>query len=576
MESVFKDFKVDRDFRRSWDPFRCYKATISKSINLSSSEPVSIYTRAVNWAFLNIICFLMLTKIYNVSESESISGIEALQKNGITKEELVRRMREGDNSAAILLYLGLVSNKYKTFTEDFEDEDTGETVKIERKIVTDECLFESEQSERKELETKISSIAGELSEKSLHMCWRLFEKDKLPISIVSALADKGNSSALEWLGDYYAGNFSSDFQFPVDKIKAADYYGKAFQAGLSKEEYDLDSLRLEYGVKHSDSFDWVYKSDAFTMFESDFNDYLRNINSFPNSDWTYLTCWTKVVDNLYFGKFPGPMAQSMWTEYEEVCTVEDLKAELISRGVPESHFKQLKKGILVDLKNISFYLSDYARFDKEAKEGVLTTAWIYTHEWDPIDEDLYCGMECLYGPEIFAETLCDVDEDVPAVKLAVRLIYDKLMEELADKPKLEAQAWDFLESVFGGIVPAEISSVTVEYRYGDEGKRHKFCREVVCVDYNRDLLSSYGGWYGHGIEIDLEDFTKIPKAFFDWYVHLIETDHLETELSYRLEIRQDEDGNEMLVIIDRERCEKLLTTRLDSLTYDQLVSMRPF
>ena len=519
----------------------------------------------------------MLTKIHEKSKAEDISGIEALQDLGITKEELIARMHEGDYAATILLYLGMVSHKYTKFMDEFEDDDTGEPIFVERKIDSGECLYDSEQGEREELENRISSFAGELDEEFLRMCWDLFEKEKLPFAIVSALSEKGDPLALEWLGDYHAGNFSSDFQFPVDKIKAADYYGKAFQAGLSKEEYDLDSLRLEYGVKHSDSFEWVYKSNAFSLFESDFNDYLKNSNSIPNSNWSYLTCWTKVVDYLYFGKFPGPMAQSMWTEDEEICTVKDLKAELISRGVPESNFQQLEKGILVDLKNISFYLSDYARFDKEAKEGVLTTAWIYTHEWDPIDEDRYCGMECLYGPEIFAEILFDVDEDVPAVKLAVRLIYDKLMEELAEKPKLEAQARDFLESVFGGFVPAEISSVTVEYRYGDEGKKHKFCREVVCVDYNRDLLSSYGGWSGHGIEIDLEDFTRIPKAFFEWYVHLIETDHLETELSYRLEIRQDEDGNEMLVIIDRERCETLLTTRLDSLTYDQLVSMRrPF
>ncbi len=510
----------------------------------------------------------MLTTIHDKSKAENISGIEALQDLGIKKEELLTRMNEGDYAATILLYLGMVSHKYTKFMGEFEDDDTGETILVERKIDSDECLYESEQGEREELDKKISSFAKELEEESLRLCWDLFDKEKLPFAIAYALADMGDPSALEWLGDYHAGSFTSDFQLPVDKTKAIDYYEKALRAGLDKGEYDLDLLRLECGLRRSDSFEWVFDSDAFSDLLGWFG--YTDSDKYSDVEWTFDYCYWTIITNLLSDEFPSAFVQSYCTGDKPYCTLDGIKAELISRGVPPSAFQDSPDGIVVDLKHLSFYVKYYSDENNEVHEGVLSIA-PFMHEEVPF---LTYMEDVWFSVEDYADTMIDLDKKVPAVKMALSLVYDKMMEERTIKPKQQKEAQAYIESVFGGVIPEEITSVSVDYLYGanDSGK-HKYCREVVGIAFNHELLGITCCDYG--IKIYLEDLPKIPKVFFEWYVHQIDTSNIYADSSYQLEIEQDEDGKDVLVIIDTSRNEKLLTTRLDSLTYDQLVSMRP-
>ena len=165
------------------------------------------------------------------------AGLEAavaLQKCGLTKEEVKPLADAGNLDAAIVLLLGETSRKIgDTWVEDFEDEDTHRVVQVERHNYSDEFIFEPDTNELQELG---SLIAARIP----------FEN--MPVILPHLLSDLADNYAQQLCG------------FPKDKEKARMYYNKALEAGWEKETYDsfiemLDYDLLEHPQDLADDFD---------------------------------------------------------------------------------------------------------------------------------------------------------------------------------------------------------------------------------------------------------------------------------------------------------------------------------
>ena len=190
------------------------------------------------------------------------AGIEAdstLQKSGLTKEDIKPLADAGDLDAIIVLLIGEVCHKAEFWLEDFEDEETHEVVKIERRRPLDDYLFEFEPEERDGLASKVAVMIPTMDASRLQ-CLRSLLSGELPVmDYVTELAKRGDSFALTDLGDLYAEG-DEDAGFPKDKEKAREYYNKALEAGMDQAAYDLAIEMLDYDpLKHpqdlADEFD---------------------------------------------------------------------------------------------------------------------------------------------------------------------------------------------------------------------------------------------------------------------------------------------------------------------------------
>lgn len=165
------------------------------------------------------------------------AGIEAdsaLQKSGLTKEDVKLLADAGNLDAAIVLLLGETSHRIgDTWVEDFEDEDTHQIVQVERHNYSDEFIFEPDTDELQELGSLITA--------------------HIPFENMSPILPH----LLVDIADNYAQQLSG---FPKDKEKARKYYNKALEAGWEKETYDsfiemLDYSPLEHPQDLADEFD---------------------------------------------------------------------------------------------------------------------------------------------------------------------------------------------------------------------------------------------------------------------------------------------------------------------------------
>ncbi len=425
---------------------------------------------------------IMLSNLYDKMKSEGVQGSVALQDSGVTKEELLAGVEGGDSSSAVLLMLGMISKRLKRWVEDFEDGATGETIKLERVTFTDEYVFKPDPEMISTLGEKIKSdLKGQPTE-VLRMWVNLFERHLIPLFIVTELADRGAPESLEWLGDYYAGNFSPEPSFIVDKIKAKEYYDKALSCGLDKVDYDWDIERLEFGLGRDDSFSYPY-----SQWDKVYNNPLEWVQACADTKW--------------FESFPSPMRKSMLDEEDANCSLDALKYELVSRGVPMFAFRPYRQGVLVDLRNISFYLVEGPE-ENVVPEGVLGVG---PHLKDLNPEYHILMDESIFTACDFADMMFELDERIPNIKWSVAKVYDDYTEE-RDFGKNKATA--YLEKIFDGIVPEGINPL-VEMNYNSiqikPGGPYEITRRVT-VGFSGDSE----------LQIDYDVFIQLKKEFFLW------------------------------------------------------------
>ena len=193
------------------------------------------------------------------------AGFEArvsLKKSGLTKADIKPLADQGDLDAQLVLLLGLSCNDLKTWTEEFEDEDTHEIILIERFSYLDSPLFSAEPGEVDALSKAIAATIPSQTIDTLKKWASLFDRDALYPTLHEELARKGDADGLARIGSFYADGFESA-GYKKDKDKAREYFDKALSAGWEKSEYDrniemLDYSPLEHPEDFADDFDPRY------------------------------------------------------------------------------------------------------------------------------------------------------------------------------------------------------------------------------------------------------------------------------------------------------------------------------
>lgn len=351
----------------------------------------------------------MLRTIRNNAESKGISVAEALQESGIEKEELLVHLQEGDFAAAILLLLGMVSHKQYRWIEDFEDEDTGKVIKVERSSDLDSFIFEADPGEIDDLEKRIAASAKEQSDDTLLCWWNM----GIHGPIASELAKRKHVPALEWLGDYYAGYYSDDYSFSIDRDKATEYYTKALAAGMSKEKFESSVLRLKYGVRHGGDSDWVFDGGAL-------DDLRLLIKNYPDHWWSFDECCWQLLDFKVFNQWHSESSEG------NNCSIKELKDELISRGMPEPVSIDDGKSIRIDLRNLSFYMAVGEEEEDVAPDNCLAISLRGRDKNPEYNYDL--GSFGEMTANFIVDLLSEMDDTIPDVRMSLSLCYDKLLK----------------------------------------------------------------------------------------------------------------------------------------------------
>ena len=153
--------------------------------------------------------------------------------------------------ADCIVLVGMYSN-WRTWEESFTDEDTGETVTVERNEILDTPLFESHEGEAEALlekvykasdtRCKIKDIVRKLSS------YTPLNYTRLLVDNVEYLYDDDRLWAYKEIGDLYRWG-KEEFGFFIDKQKAKEYYDKA---GVTDEN------PLEDSDKHDDPDPCIY------------------------------------------------------------------------------------------------------------------------------------------------------------------------------------------------------------------------------------------------------------------------------------------------------------------------------
>ena len=126
----------------------------------------------------------------------------ALKQSGLSKVEVKALADQGDLDAQLILLLGLSAHDYRTWTEVFVDEETNESIPIERFVTLDSTLFETTPGEVEALSQKLEALIPEQDDETLKRWWRLFCTDALYPAIPQELARRGDADAISELDGY--------------------------------------------------------------------------------------------------------------------------------------------------------------------------------------------------------------------------------------------------------------------------------------------------------------------------------------------------------------------------------------
>ena len=179
----------------------------------------------------------------------------ALKKSGLIKADIKPLADQGNLDAMLVLLYGLSSNAVgKIWNEDFEDEDTHETISIERCEHLDTPLFSAEPGEVEMLNNTLAAIIPSQTIDTLKKWAALFDRDALYPTIHEELARRGDAEGLARIGAFYAEGFESA-GYKKDKERAREYFDKALAAGWEKSEYDWNIEMLDYSpLEHPEDF----------------------------------------------------------------------------------------------------------------------------------------------------------------------------------------------------------------------------------------------------------------------------------------------------------------------------------
>ena len=156
-----------------------------------------------------------------------------------------------DRSEADCIVLAGMYHSWRTWEESFTDENTGETITVERHELLTTPLFESHEGEAEALLEKVCT-ARDTRRKIKDIVWTLrttpLNYTPLLVDNVGNLYDDDRLWAYKEIGDLYRWG-KEEFGFFIDKQKAKEYYDKA---GVTDEN------PLEDSDKHDDPDPCIY------------------------------------------------------------------------------------------------------------------------------------------------------------------------------------------------------------------------------------------------------------------------------------------------------------------------------
>lgn len=201
------------------------------------------------------------------------------------KEWLMQMANEGDIHAAYILVYGM-HTKYRTWEDTFINEETGESVTVNRTEIIEGSIFPRDEAEEARLVQMIFDAKDQMSDEELKMASCL-PVDALPLllerirrgddeaafyiddpKILQDLCEKGNKTAAEQMGyKYDAGNEENgifvnprkakeyfdmagedyEFQMPSQDPHEADYFLRGSAQELAQVKALVDQLTQRYG-----------------------------------------------------------------------------------------------------------------------------------------------------------------------------------------------------------------------------------------------------------------------------------------------------------------------------------------
>ena len=169
-----------------------------------------------------------------------------------------------DRSEADCIVLAGMYHSWRTWEESFTDEDTGETVTVERHEILTTPLFESHEGEVEALLEKVCTARGTLC-KIKDIVWTL--RTYTPLNYTRLLVDNIENLygdrlwACKEIGDLYRWG-KEEFGFFIDKQKAKEYYDKA---GVTDENPHEDSD--DYGEPAPCIYTYTVRGDITALKE---------------------------------------------------------------------------------------------------------------------------------------------------------------------------------------------------------------------------------------------------------------------------------------------------------------------
>lgn len=198
------------------------------------------------------------------------------------KDALMQLAADGDIYAICALLVGM-TRKERSWTEEFEDEDTGEMVSFLRCDIVDGTTFERGEGEKEQLLQKLVEIKGDIDGETLNRAaWHVrvnANLDATPLylelvnrgkedaaehiedpAILQELCDKGNGYAAYALYEKYSWGDEEQGIF-IDRRRAKEYYDLSGDIPFREEWDDSD----DPGEENPSTYEYTLTGDAETI-----------------------------------------------------------------------------------------------------------------------------------------------------------------------------------------------------------------------------------------------------------------------------------------------------------------------
>lgn len=213
-----------------------------------------------------------------------LGGVDAdlrLKESGLSKADIKPLADEGVLDAQLVLLLGLVSEDFEIFTEEFEDENTHNMVPVERRRWLEDKMFEEDPGEIEELSEKIVSLLSEQSDETIGI-WNAAFAQRNPIypAIVKDRARRGDKDAIEEL-EFLNRSFLENPQELAEDFNPEEAYILIVGHPLYLDQIEsmIEDLMKDHGTPDNEAGSFINLMFVFKALGFDWVDNTGNLMS---------------------------------------------------------------------------------------------------------------------------------------------------------------------------------------------------------------------------------------------------------------------------------------------------------